>query len=56
MGVLKESRLGNINKKGLLKNKSPKEDLRGAITKLLRVISLAEGELVLLLPNLLRPY
>jgi len=54
MGVLKESRLGSV-KKGLLKNKLPKGDLRGVITKLLGVISLIGGELVLLLPNLLRP-
>ena len=53
---MEESRLGNINKKGLPKNESPKGDPRGAIAKLLRVISLAEGEPVLLLPNLLRPY
>jgi len=37
------------------KNKSPKGDLRGAIAELLGVVSLIEGELVLLLPNLLRP-
>jgi len=40
MEVLKESRSGNINKKGLQKNKSPKRDLRGAPTKLLGVVSL----------------
>jgi len=56
MGVLKESRSGNINKKGLLKNESPKGDLRGAITELLRVISLVGEEPVLLLPSSLRPY
>jgi len=56
MGVLKESRSGNINKEGLLKNKLPKGDLRGAITELLRVVSLAGRELVLLLPSLNRPY
>jgi len=56
MGVLEERRLGNINKKGLLKNKSPKGDLRGAIAKLLKVVSLIGEELVLLLPSLLRPY
>jgi len=56
MGVLKESRLGNINKKGLLKNKLPKGDLRGAIAELLRVVSLAGGEPVLLLPSLDKPY
>jgi len=54
--VLKKSRLGNINKEGLLKNKLPKGDLRGAITKLLRVISLIGEELVLLLPSFYRPY
>jgi len=40
----------------LPKNKSPKGDLRGAIAELLRVISLAGGELVLLLPSLDKPY
>jgi len=56
MGVLEESRLGNINKEGLLKNKSPKGDLRGAIAELFRVISLAGGGPVLLLPSLDKPY
>jgi len=56
MGVLEESRSGSINKKGSPKNKSPKGDLRGAITKLLGVVSLAGGELVLLLPSLDKPY
>jgi len=56
IGVLKESRLGSINKKRLLKNKSLKGDPRGVITKLLRVISLIGGEPVLLLPSLNRPY
>jgi len=56
MGVLKESRLGNINKEGLPKNKSPKGDLKGAIAELLRVISFAGGEPVLLLPSLNKPY
>jgi len=55
MGVLEENRLGNINKEGSPKNKLPKGDLRGAITKLLRVISLIGGELVLLLPSLDKP-
>jgi len=55
MGVLKESRLGNINREKLLKNKSPKGDLRGAIAKLLRVVSLIGGELILLLPSLDKP-
>jgi len=49
--------LGSINKEGLLKNKLPKEDLRGAATKVLRVISLSiRGESVLLLLSSLRPY
>jgi len=56
MGVLKESRLGNINKEGLPKNKLPKGDLREAIAELLRVISLIGGKPVLLLPSLDRPY
>jgi len=56
MGVLEESRLGNINKKGSPKNKSPKGDLRGAIAKLLRVVSLIGGEPVLLLLSSCRPY
>jgi len=56
MGVLKESRSGNINKEGLPKNKLPKGDPRGAITKLLRVISLVGEELILLLLSLDRPY
>jgi len=55
MGVLEESRSGNINKEGLLKNKSPKGDLRGVIAELLRVISLIGGKPVLLLPSLLKP-
>jgi len=55
MGVLKESRLGNINKEGLPKNKLPKGDLKGAIAKLLRVISLAEGKPIFLLPSLDKP-
>jgi len=40
----------------LPKNELPKGDLRGAIAELLGVVSLAGGELVLLLPSLLRPY
>jgi len=56
MGVLEESRLGSINKKGLLKNKLPKGDPREAIAELLRVVSLIGGEPVLLLPSLDRPY
>ena len=42
--------------KGLPKNKLPKGDPRGAISELLRVVSLAGGELVLSLPSSLRPY
>jgi len=56
MEVLEESRLGNINKEELLKNKSPKGDLRGAIAELLRVVFLIGEELVLLLPSLDKPY
>jgi len=56
MGVLEESRLGNINKEGSLKKESPKGDLRGAIAELLRVISLVGGELILLLLSLDKPY
>jgi len=56
MGVLEESRLGNINKEESLKNKLPKGDLRGAIAELLRVVSLVEEELILLLPSLNKPY
>jgi len=56
MGVLKESRLGSINKEGSPKNESPKGDLREAIAKLLRVVSLAGGEPVLSLPSLDKPY
>ena len=55
MGVLKESRLGNIDKEGLLKKELPKGDLRGAITELLRVVSLIGREPILLLPSLDRP-
>jgi len=44
--------LGSINKKGLLKNKLPKGDLRGAAAKVLKVISLSiRGESILLLPS-----
>jgi len=56
MGVLEESKSGNINKEGSLKNKLPKGDLKGAIAKLLRVVSLIEGEPILLLPSLDRSY
>jgi len=55
IGVLEESRLGNINKEGLLKNKLPKGDPRGAIAKLLGVVSFIGGELVLLLLSFYRP-
>jgi len=42
--------LDNINKKGLLKNKLPKGDVRGVATKLLKVISLSiRRESILLL-------
>jgi len=54
MGVLKESRLGSIEK-GLPKNKSPKGDLGRATTILLRVVSFT-GDATLLLPNSSRPY
>jgi len=56
MGVLEESRLGNINKEESPKNKLPKGDLRGAIAELLGVISLIGGKLVLLLLSSCRPY
>jgi len=56
MGVLEEIRSGSINKEELPKNKLPKGDPRGAIAELLRVVSLIEGELVLLLPSLDKPY
>jgi len=56
MGVLKESRLGNINKEGSPKNELPKGDPKGAIAELLGVISLAGGKLILLLPSLDKPY
>jgi len=53
MGVLKESRLGSI-KKGLLKDKSPKGDLRRATATLLGVISFFR-DATLLLPSLDKP-
>ena len=53
--VSEEGRLGNINKKELLKNELPKGDPRGVIAKLLRVVSLAGEEPILLLPSLNRP-
>jgi len=56
MGVLEESRSGNINREESLKNESLKGDLRGAIAELLGVISLIEGESVLLSPSLDKPY
>jgi len=40
----------------LPKNELPKGDLREAIAELLGVVFLAEGELVLLLPNLDKSY
>jgi len=50
MGVLKENGLGSINKEGLLKNKLPKGDLRGAPANIFRVVSLSiKREFVLLL-------
>jgi len=52
---LEESRLNSIDKEGSLKNKSPKGDLKGAIAKLLRVVSLIEEKLILLLPSLDKP-
>ena len=55
IGVLEESRLGNI-KKGLLKDEIiPKGDLRGATTMLLRVVFFS-GNSTRLLPSLNRPY
>ena len=55
--VLEENGLGNINKEGLLKNKSPKGDLRGSTAELLGVVSLSIGRgSVLLLPSSYRPY
>jgi len=56
MGVLKESRLGNIDKEGSPKNKLPKGDPKGAIAELLRVVSLIGEELIFLLPSLDKPY
>jgi len=56
MGVSEENRLGNINKEKLQKNELPKGDPRGAIAKLLGVVSLIGGELILLLPSLDKPY
>jgi len=56
IGVLKENRLGNINKKGSLKNELPKGDLGRATAKLLRVIFFTGRELVLLLLSSYRPY
>jgi len=53
MGVLEESRLGNI-KKGSLKNKSPKGDLGRATTILLRIVSFSR-DTTLLLPSLDKP-
>ena len=56
-GVLEENRLGSINKEGSLKNEPPKGDLRGAATKLLKVVSLSiRRESVLLLLSSYKPY
>jgi len=52
---LEESRLGSIEK-GSPKNELPKGDLKGAIAELLGVVSFVGRKLVLLLPNLLKPY
>ena len=50
IGVLEENRLGSINKEGLLKNKSPKGDLKGAPAKVFGVVSLSiRRESILLL-------
>ena len=55
--MLKEIRLGSINKEGLLKNKSPKGDPGGSIAKLLKVISfIAREEFIFLLLNSYRFY
>jgi len=55
IGVLEENRLGNINKKGSLKNELPKGDLGRATAKLLRVVSFIGRELVFLLLSSYRP-
>ena len=48
--MLEEKGLGSINKERLPKNKSPKGDLRGAATKVLKVISpIRRRESILLL-------
>jgi len=53
---LEKNRLGNI-KEGLLKNESPKGDLRRAIAELLRVVSFTvRRKSVLLLLSSYRPY
>jgi hypothetical protein len=55
--AVEEKGLGNINKEGLLKNKLPKGDLGGVITKLFRVISLpTRRESILLLLSSYKPY
>jgi hypothetical protein len=56
IGVLKENRLGSINKEGLLKNKPPKGDLGGVTAELLRLVPCLGRELVLLLPSSYNPY
>jgi len=49
---LEENGLGSINKEELLKNKLPKGDLRGALAKVFRVISLSiRRESVFLSPS-----
>jgi len=48
--------LSNINKEGLLKNKTLKGDVGRLATKLLKVVSLLKENLILLLSSLARPY
>jgi len=57
IGVLKEIRLGSINKEGLLKNKLPKGDLRRVVAELLRSIPfIVRRKSILLLLSFYRPY
>jgi len=57
IGVLEEIRLDSSDKKGSLKNKLPKGDLRRAVAELLRSISfLARKKSILLLLSSYRPY
>jgi len=57
IGVSEEIRLGSINKKGSLKNKLPKGDLRRVVTELLRPISFSiRKESILLLPSSYKSY